>query len=186
MKSVQSLAHARLAGTAPLACLAVLGLCQGLPARAEEVLDQGVTLVSGSSSQTVALTVPSAGTLSLTLANLPLLPTAGQPDSLSALSFMISTSTQALQSSWTPVTTSLTDSLKVGPGTYFAHINGTAGGTLDLGIYSLYVTFNPSVVPLPASGWMLLTGVFVLIGLSRVVCSDRHLRARADADSAPA
>jgi hypothetical protein len=37
-----------------------------------------------------------------------------------------------------------------------------------LGLYSVLMTFAPAV-PLPASGWMLLTGMFVLAGLLRAV-----------------
>ena len=45
----------------------------------------------------------------------------------------------------------------------------TAGGALNLGLYSMMMTFSPNTptVPLPASGWMLLTGMFVLVGLAR-------------------
>ena len=48
----------------------------------------------------------------------------------------------------------------------------TATGSLDLGLYSMLLTFTPSsspTVPLPASGWMLLTGMFVLAGLARAM-----------------
>jgi len=151
-----------------VACLPALGLCQALPALADDVLDSSVTLVSGSSSQTVSLMAPSAGMLTVTLDNLPLQQT------LSSLSLLMSNSSSPMQSAWTPVsatTDTLTESFQVGPGTYFAHIMGEAQGTLDLGIYSLDVTFTPSVVPLPSSGWMLLTGVFVMIGLTRLLCS---------------
>ena len=42
----------------------------------------------------------------------------------------------------------------------------TAGaGPLDLGLYSLMLTFTPSAVPLPAAGGMLLFGLLVLFGL---------------------
>jgi uncharacterized membrane protein len=57
----------------------------------------------------------------------------------------------------------------VQPGTYYAHIMATAGGTLNLGLYSMLMTFSATpTVPLPSSGWMLLTGLFVLAGLVRV------------------
>jgi hypothetical protein len=46
----------------------------------------------------------------------------------------------------------------------------TAGGSqeqMHLGLYSLNMTFSP--VPLPSSGWLLLTGAFALFGLARAV-----------------
>jgi hypothetical protein len=166
MKSVQSPARLRFAVRGAMACLPAFGLCQALPALADEVLDSGVTVVSGSSSQTVTLQAPSAGTLTVTLDNLPL------EGYLSSLGLLMTTSTSPLQSAWAyvPASETLTESFNVGPGTYFAHIMGEAGGTLDLGIYSVDVTFTPSV-PLPGSGWMLLTGVFVMMGLTRLLCS---------------
>ena len=66
-----------------------------------------------------------------------------------------------------------TASFDVGAGTYFAHIIATAGGTLDMGLYSMMMTFTPTSttppVPLPPSGWLLLTGMFVLAGLARAM-----------------
>jgi hypothetical protein len=166
MKSEADLVSVRGAATPAVAVLAAFGLSQALPANADPFLPgSGVTLVSGSSSQTVPFQITSAGTLTVTLDNLPL----GQR--LDSLSFMMSTATTPMQSSWTPVANTDTESFKVGPGTYFAHIMGDAGGSLDLGIYGLYVSFQPTVVPLPASGWMLLTGVFVMIGFTRLVCT---------------
>jgi hypothetical protein len=151
-------------GRTSLLALAALGLSQSLPAQADQVIPVGgVTLVSGTSSQTVAIPVTTPGTLTVTLENLPFQqPLAG---SLDSLSFLMSTALTPLDSSWNQVSLTDTQSYNVGPGTYFAHITGQAGGTLDLGIYSLSVTFQ-SAVPLPAS-WMLLTGVFVLMGLAR-------------------
>jgi hypothetical protein len=163
MKFLEDLGRTRVAATPALAALAAFGC--SLPAHADNLLPgSGVTLVSGSSSQTVPFQVSTSGTLTVTLENLPL------AQRLDSLSFMMSTPTSALTSTWTPVLTTDTESFAVGPGTYFAHIQGHAGGSLDLGIYGLYVHFTPSI-PLPASGWMLLTGVFVLIGLARLTCS---------------
>jgi hypothetical protein len=92
---------------------------------------------------------------------------------LSALSFS-ATSADKVLAYWNgggSVDSEVTTFDVAGAGTYFAHIMATAGGVLDLGLYSLMMTFTPSAppVPLPASDWMLLTGMFVLAGLARVV-----------------
>jgi hypothetical protein len=71
-----------------------------------------------------------------------------------------------------------TQSFDVGAGTYFAHIAGTASSAsgLNLGLYSLLVTFQP--VPLPASEWMLLIGILVVLGLTRVLGAYNPLESR--------
>jgi hypothetical protein len=58
-----------------------------------------------------------------------------------------------------------------GAGTYFANIMATAGGAMDLGLYSLKMTFSPNMpsVPLPSTGWLFLTGLFALVGIARAV-----------------
>jgi hypothetical protein len=185
MKFVEDPGRTRIAATPALAALAAIGL--SLPVHADNLLPgSGVTLVSGSSSQTVPFQLSTSGTLTVTLENLPL------AQRLDSLSFMVSTSTSALTceecgaATWTPVLTTDTESFAVGPGTYFAHIQGQAGGSLDLGIYALYVSFTPNI-PLPASGWMLVTGVFVLIGLARVTCTYKPFEGdEPGAGSAPA
>jgi hypothetical protein len=73
--------------------------------------------------------------------------------------------------STTGVTTD-TATFNVGPGSYFANIMATASGAMDMGLYSMSLTFNANgtpTVPLPSSGWLLLTGMFVLAGLARAV-----------------
>jgi hypothetical protein len=60
------------------------------------------------------------------------------------------------------------ESFQVGPGTYFAHIMAAATGPLNIGIYSLKLSFAPAV-PLPASDWLLVIGVLVLFGLTRIL-----------------
>ena len=50
-------------------------------------------------------------------------------------------------------------------GTYFADVMATAGGPLDLGVYSLSISFSPSAVPLPPSGRLLLGALLLGVGL---------------------
>ena len=153
----------KLALIAPmaLACLSV-----SPHARADSLLLAQTTLVSGSVSTVDSFTAPTAGAVTVTLTDLK------WPASLSALSFS-ATSANHVLASWSASGTSMsggTATFDVGAGTYFAHIMATAAsGFLDMGLYSLSMTFTPSAVPLPAAGWMLLTGMFVLAGLARVV-----------------
>jgi len=61
-----------------------------------------------------------------------------------------------------------TDSFQVRSGvSYFAHVNAIAGGPLDLGLYSISLTFAPatSPVPLPPSGWLFLAAIALALGV---------------------
>jgi hypothetical protein len=125
------------------------------------------TLVAGTSSAVQSFSTNRAGTVSVTLQNL------AWPSQLTALSFSATSATQVLGAVNGTGLTSDTATFDVGAGTYFAHIMATAGGGLDLGLYSVMMTFTPTggtpPVPLPPSGWLLLTGMFVLAGLARAV-----------------
>jgi hypothetical protein len=122
------------------------------------------TLVRGTSSATFSFATPSAGTVTATVSNLP------WPSSLKTLDFQATTASETI-SSWSALDSNQTgtESFAVGQGTYFAHIMAVAQGDLDLGLYSLNLTFSPNVVPLPTSNWMLLAGILVLFGLTRVM-----------------
>ena len=138
--------------------VATLGLLAMAQARAEEIMLAQTTLVIGTDSSVAAITVPSAGSLTVELSNLP------WPQSLESLSFMLSSSNQVI-SAWSTDSTNV-ESYNVTPGTYFAHLTGTAGGPLDLGLYSLTVGFQPAgVVPLPASGALMLSGLLAAAAL---------------------
>jgi hypothetical protein len=150
-----------------LAPLALTCLSIAPHARADSILLAQTTLVSGTVSTVDSFVAPSAGVVTVTLKSLD------WPTSLSALSFSATSADQVLASwSGTGLASDIA-SFDVGAGTYFAHIMATAGGTLDMGLYSLLMTFTPTAgppaVPLPPSGWMLVTGMFVLAGLARVI-----------------
>jgi hypothetical protein len=149
-----------------LASLGLLSLGQASHAHADTtVLSSSkafTEMVQGTGSTTYSFDAPSAGILTAQLTNW------SWPDPLSALSFAETTASNAL-SSWSATDTSQSQSFQVTPGTYFTHINATAGGALDVGLYTLALTFQPlNAVPLPASGWMLLIGLSALFGLARV------------------
>ncbi|HEY6927481.1 MAG TPA: VPLPA-CTERM sorting domain-containing protein [Steroidobacteraceae bacterium] len=154
----------KLALVAPLALAA---LAAAPHARADNILLAQTTLVTGTVSTVDSFTAPSAGTVTVNLQSL------NWPASLNALSFSATSSNQVL-ASWSGTgLASDVATFDVAAGTYFTHIIATAGGMLDMGLYSMMLTFTPSgsppPVPLPASGWMLLTGVFVLAGLARAM-----------------
>lgn len=154
----------KLALAAPLALAA---LAAAPHAYANSVLLAQSNLVSGNVATDSSFTVKSAGEVTVTLQNI------AWPASLSALSFSATSASKVL-ASWNGTgLSSDTATFDVAAGTYFTHVFAAAGGPLDLGLYSMLVSFsptgNPPPVPLPASGWMLLTGIFVLAGLTRVV-----------------
>jgi len=155
-----------MARRALLASLAVIGLSQAPHAAAATLLLSDTTLVRGSSSAVFSFDAPTAGMVTATLSNLP------WPKSLTALNFAATTSTDVV-SSWSALDSAnetRTESFLVGQGTYFAHIMASAATDgLNMGLYSLNLTFTPNVVPLPSADWMLLAGVLVLFGLTRVM-----------------
>lgn len=151
-------------GLAASLCLCLVAA----PVKADTVLLAQTTLVVGSSSVTDSFTAPSAGTVTVQLTDV------AWPQALSSLTFMASSPGHVV-ADWSTQSSS-TESFEVGPGTYFAHITGNAGGLLDLGLYCLKVSFQPTAgpVPLPGSGWLLGFGLLGLLG-ARVL---RDLRAR--------
>lgn len=154
----------KLALVAPVA-LATLAAAPH--ARADDILLAQTTLVTGTVSTVDSFTAPSSGTVTVNLQSL------NWPASLNALSFSATSANQVL-ASWSGTgLASDVATFNVTAGTYFTHIIATAGGMLDMGLYSMMLTFTPTgsppPVPLPASGWMLLTGVLVLAGLARAV-----------------
>ncbi|HEY4209992.1 MAG TPA: hypothetical protein VGM84_00815 [Steroidobacteraceae bacterium] len=149
-----------------LASVGVLGLSLAPPSKADTVLLAQTTLISGSSAVTDKFTAPSAGTVTVQLSNM------SWPTRLSALSFAATSGSQVMSAwSWDALAANV-QSFQVGAGTYFAHVTGQAAGLLNLGLYSLSITFKTSdtpPVPLPASDWLLIGGMFVLAGSSRLI-----------------
>ncbi len=143
-----------------LAPLLVAGLSMAPHAWANSILLAQTTLVTNTESTVDSFTAPTAGTVTVSLQSL------NWPAALSALSFSATSANQVLASFSGTGLTSDSATFDVGAGTYFAHVAATAGGPLDVGLYSMLLTFAPTV-PLPASGWLLLTGMFVVVGLAR-------------------
>lgn len=133
-----------MAAAAALACV-----LHSPQTHADTVLINETTLVSGTDSNVEAFTIPTAGTVTVQLSNIP------WPQALDSLSFVASSASSVLMA-WDGSGTQTFD--VSAPGTYYAHVTGTAGGLLDLGLYSLTVSFRSAVapVPLPSSATLLL------------------------------
>lgn len=161
-KTMNGLPMARL-GLA--AVLVALSLGRSPLAQADNLLLATTDLVYGSSAATFSFDAPGSGTVTAQISSVP------WPVPLSALSFSATTATDTL-SSWSassPSSAPQIETFQVGAGTYFAHVMATAAGSLDLGLYSLMLTFTPSAVPLPTAAGMLLIGLLVLFGLRRTL-----------------
>ena len=144
----------------PAAVLA-LGLALAPRAHADTVspLVQSSVLVAGSQSSVYSFNVSGPGTFTVHLENI------SWPERLAHLDCSIYSSggfLQALSGSadWQFVTT--------GAGSFYANILAGAGGRLNLGLYSIKVTFESAaaLVPLPAAAW-LLASALGLFGLRR-------------------
>jgi len=154
------------------AAFAVVALaCLGAPlARAETTLPAGpvtllehTQLVGGGFASVLDFLVPAAGTVSVVLKDLV------WPDTLSGLSFAAVSTTSMLASLSAPG--SLTFDVTA-PGHFFAIVSGNTQGDLNLGLYSVSLQWNAvasaaSSVPLPAAGWLLVSGAAGLIGFAR-------------------
>jgi hypothetical protein len=165
MDDLRALARFIASRAGPLATLLAFATvaAHSPAAHADTMLLASTNLVTGSSAATFSFDAPGSGTVTAQISSLP------WPVPLSALSFSATTATDTL-SSWSTtgaMAAPQVEQFQVGAGTYFAHVMATAGGSLDLGLYSLLVTFTPSAVPLPAAGGMLLIGLLVLFTLRR-------------------
>jgi hypothetical protein len=115
-------------------------------------------LISGSQSFVFEMQAPGAGMVNVQLSNL------GWPERLSSVSFAASTATSILSRLADEGSTSFHIT---GPGAYYAHVAGIAQGALQVGLYSLRITFSAgntpgSPVPLPAALWLLISGLGAL------------------------
>jgi hypothetical protein len=153
-------------------------------AGASTTLVSNTTLVSGSYSSVFSFEAPGPGTVTAQLSNL------AWPTALNSLTLAATTADQVMgqisasapQSSSLGLSASAMDSAiqsdsfqVVGGVNYFAHVNAVAGGPLDLGLYSLSITFTPAApsVPLPSSGWLMAFGLIALVAVWGYL--NRHL-----------
>jgi hypothetical protein len=133
-----------------VALLSLAGLWS-MTGHAEQILLMATPLVQGSLASATAFSVPGAGTVTATLTDL------AWPAKLASLTFAATTPTSVLASLPGSGQISFNTSAQ---GIYSAVVGAVASpsGFLDLGWYSLSIGFAPAV-PLPASGWLLLSGL---------------------------
>jgi hypothetical protein len=129
-------------------------------AKAAQVLYDGAGFVVGTQAFSDALTLPSAGTLTVTLGD------AHWPQPFSSLDLLLSTARGQVGPE---VGVGTTHFDVTAAGTYFVQWFGTAQGPLNAGVYSLDIQFQPiagpvgSPVPLPTSILLLLSGCGLLM-----------------------
>jgi hypothetical protein len=136
--------------SAAAAVLLAAGLAPS--ARADTVLYGNAGFIEGSQSFVQSLDITQAGTLTISLSNVPWL------DTISDLSFVVTTASKTV-GGWE---TGGTESVQVAPGTVYAHWFGDADGKYGVGAFSVKITFQPgtvSAVPLPGSLALLLSGL---------------------------
>jgi hypothetical protein len=154
--------------------LLLLGMGLRVPqAAASMVMMAETSLVTGSESSVYSFTAPGPGTITVQLSNL------AWPETLSSLTFTATTADKVL-GSWQAPSGAETDSFQVTGGTYFAHVNATADGLLDLGLFSVYCVFTPAAppVPIPSTVWLLLGAVVALFGWRQHIgCQKADIRA---------
>lgn len=125
----------------------LLGFCAGAQA---ETLFYTTSLVTGLNVNVANLELDSPGTLTVKLADLDF------PDLLQTLSFALSDGTQNLlqqsgSGSWTYNVTT--------PGTLFATFYAEPVAGAQGGLYFAHISYDVAPVPLPAAGWLLLSGL---------------------------
>ena len=125
--------------------------------RASELLYAGAGFMVGTQSLTDTFSVPTAGTLTVTLADV------AWPQPLASLDVLMSSASGVLG----PEMGAGTSMFNVAAGHYTASLFGVAQGALNAGVYSLEIQFQPggsggTPVPLPTSIALLLSGLGLL------------------------
>lgn len=141
---------------AVLAWFLAAGFTSGEAARADTVLYDSADIISGQGGATQALDLATAGTLTITVTNIPWL------DVVSDLTTFLSTTTGVVGGK---MYAAGSETLSVGPGTYYASWFGDAQGTFNEGVVGVKIQFQPfSTVPLPPSLILLASGLGLLLG----------------------
>jgi hypothetical protein len=123
-----------------------------------ETLYAASTFVRASALTYTTLQVDAAGTLFVELADL------AWSQAFESLTFTLAGATGVLGEISGPGLMSFDVG---GPATFFAGVHADAAGLKDTGLYHLDISFVRSVVPLPAAGWLLFSGLGGLALLRR-------------------
>ena len=123
-------------------------------AKASQVLYSDSGFVMGQQSFVESFNISGPGTLTVTLSNV------AWPAQLASLNLVMGTAGGLLG----PEMGAGSESFNVAGGMVFAQWFGTAQGSLDIGVYSINVAFQPNgvTVPLPSSFALLLGGLALL------------------------
>ena len=149
---MKSLKIAATVAKALVGCAAVL-IGAVHPARADEVLYDGSGFMRGQQSFEDTFNVSGPGVLTVTLSNFD------WPQPLASLDLVMSSQHGLLGPEMGAGTAMFT---VASGGIVSAQWFGTAQGPLDAGVFGLKVDFAPTVVPLPASIALLLSGLALL------------------------
>jgi hypothetical protein len=142
---------------AMMLALTILGLARVQSASAAQTLYDGSGFLTGQQSFVQAFSVSGPGTLTVTLTNV------AWPQELASLNLVMGTSSGLLG----PEMSAGTETFNIGAGgTIFAQWFGQAQGPLDVGVYSMKISFQSAdvtAVPLPGSLILLLSGLALLV-----------------------
>lgn len=128
------------------------------PAAADTVIYDSAGFIQGQQSFVESFDITTAGTLTVTLADIPWL------DTISNLNFFLSSAGGTIGKSMGAGT----ESIGVGPGVFYAHWFGDANGQFGVGAYGIKLMFQPgsvTPVPLPGALFLLLSALAALVGV---------------------
>jgi hypothetical protein len=125
-------------------------------AAADTVLYDSAGFIQGQQSFVQSFDITTAGTLTVSLADIPWL------DTISNLNFFLTSAGGTIGKSMGAGT----ESIGVGPGVIYAHWFGDANGAFGVGAYGIKLSFQPGTpVPLPGALFLLLSALAALVGV---------------------
>jgi hypothetical protein len=128
----------------------------GHAARADSMLYDDASVIETQASFVESFTINTPGVLTLTVSGMPWL------DSVTNVTSFLTSSTGTVGKA---MAATGSESFDIGPGTYYAHWFGDAQGIYGAGVLGVQVKFQPTVVPLPASVTLMLSGLGLMVGL---------------------
>jgi hypothetical protein len=138
----------------PLLMLAAWAVTSGVAAAGMVIYDSA-SVVEGQQGFVEPFDITTPGTLTMTISNIPWL------DVVTDMTSYLSTTSGVIGKT---MYAAGTESVSVGPGTFYAHWFGNGQGTYNEGVLGVDIQFQPSyaTVPLPASLLLLLSGLAFL------------------------